>query len=509
MEALHYMLVIFREPILIVLSAIGVFVGIYIGAIPGLSGTMAISLLVSFTFGWQVNNALALMLGLFVGVVYGGSRSAILLNIPGAPAAIATTLDGYPLAKKGFAGKAMGVCAVQSFLGTILGIIILATSAPLVSRIALRFHSIDFLMLAAMGLLMAGGLGAKSVRRGIIAAAIGLFLGTVGVDPQTAVRRFTFGNVYFNSGIDYVVVMIGLFGLSEALVQLSQLNIETVKQKVDKIIPSWKETLKNIPLTLRSSFVGIMIGALPGAGGEIAALLAYDQAKRSVRNPEVPFGEGAIEGLIAPEAANNSAIGGAFIPMLCVGIPGDSITAILISALTVYGLRPGPNFLSNTPHLFWLIVACLTLSAIFLLVFGMTGIKMFAKIVEIPKEILMPIIIVISVIGAYAIRNSLYDILWMTVFGIIGYFLKRFDYSVAPMVLGVILFSLFENNYRRGVMIEGSVLSMFTSIFTSPISISLFTLTVYLFATQSKWYKDWRRKRDDAIFAKRAAVKAE
>ena len=505
MSVLYYLSVIFREPLLILLVAAGTCAGVYVGAIPGLSGTMAVSLLVSFTYGWSTHAALAVMIGVYVGAVFGGSRSAILLNIPGAPAAVATSLDGYQLAKKGRAGEAMGMATTQSVIGTLLGVLALAVFAPWVAKLAMNFHSVDYLMLAIMGLMMVGSLASRSVMFGIIAAAIGIWLGTVGVDSQTAVKRFTFNIVYLNSGVDYVVAMIGLFGVSEALIQLTDMKSKPVKQKVDKIIPDWKESLKHIPLTLKSSVIGVLVGALPGAGGDIAALLSYDQAKRSVKNPEVPFGQGAVEGVIAPESANNAAIGGAFIPMLTLGIPGDAVTAILISALTIQGLRPGPNLINNTPDLFWLIVACLFAASLFLLFFGLTGIKIFTKIVEIPKGILMPTIIILSVIGSYAIRNSLYDIYWMFGFGFIGYFLKRFDYPIAPIVLGVILTKLFEENYRRGVMLEGSIHGMILGIFKSPISIVLFVLVVYLAVTQTKAYKNWRSRRDAAVLAKRAA----
>jgi putative tricarboxylic transport membrane protein len=496
LQALSYMAVVFREPWLIALVAAGTCAGVYVGAIPGLSGTMAVSLLVSFTFGWETHSALAVMIGVFVGSVFGGSRSAILLNIPGAPAAVATALDGYALAKKGRAGEAMGLATSQSVIGTLLGVLVLATCAPLVANLARNFHSIDYLILSLMGLMMVGSLSGRSVRFGLIAGCIGIFLGCVGVDGQTAVKRFTFDIVYLNSGVDYVVAMIGLFGASEALIQITDMAQAPVKQKVDKILPSWKESAKFLPLTLKSSIIGVLVGALPGAGGDIAALLSYDQAKRSVKNPTAPFGKGAVEGIIAPESANNAAIGGAFIPMLTMGIPGDAVTAVLISALTIQGLRPGPNLISQTPDLFWLIVASLLLASVFLLVFGLTGIKAFTKIVEIPKGILMPTILVLSVIGSFAIRNSVYDIFWMFAFGFIGYFLKRFNYPIAPIVLGCILTKLCEENYRRGVMLEGSIHGMIGSIFTSPISIVLFALLVFLFVTQTEAYKNWKAKRD-------------
>ena len=498
LEALSYMAVVFREPWLIALVAAGTCAGVYVGAIPGLSGTMAVSLLVSFTFGWETHSALAVMIGVFVGSVFGGSRSAILLNIPGAPAAVATALDGYALAKKGRAGEAMGLATSQSVIGTLLGVLVLATCAPLVANLARNFHSIDYLILSLMGLMMVGSLSGRSVRFGLIAGCIGIFLGCVGVDGQTAIKRFTFDIVYLNSGVDYVVAMIGLFGASEALIQITDMAQAPVKQKVDKILPSWKESAKFLPLTIKSSIIGVLVGALPGAGGDIAALLSYDQAKRSVKNPTSPFGKGAVEGIIAPESANNAAIGGAFIPMLTMGIPGDAVTAVLISALTIQGLRPGPNLISQTPDLFWLI------ASVFLLVFGLTGIKAFTKIVEIPKGILMPTILILSVIGSFAIRNSVYDIFWMFAFGFIGYFLKRFNYPIAPIVLGCILTKLCEENYRRGVMLEGSIRGMIGSIFTSPISIVLFALLVFLFATQTETYKNWKAKRD----AKKEAAKA-
>jgi len=355
-----------------------------------------------------------------------------------------------------------------------------------------------------MGMMMVGSLGAKSIFRGLLTAALGVLLGTVGMDTMTSTPRFTYGITYLLPGVDYVVAMIGLFGVSEALIQITTKDVKAVKQDVKKIIPSFDTIIKYFPLTLRSSLVGVVVGALPGAGGDIAALLCYDQAKRTVKNPEVPFGQGAVEGIVAPESANNAAIGGAFIPMLTLGIPGDAVTAVMIGALTIHGLKPGPNLMTTTPDLFYLIVSCLLIASVALVVFGLTGIKIFSKIVEIPKGILMPLIIILSVVGAYAINNSLFDIFWMLGFGVLGYFLKRFEYPVAPCVLGVILTKLLEENYRRGVMLKKSVGGLIGSIFTSPISLILFILIVIMFTTQTQAYKNWKAKRD----AKRAEAKA-
>jgi putative tricarboxylic transport membrane protein len=506
MDVFQYLLIPIQQPFIIFLVAAGTFAGVYVGAIPGLSGTMAVSLLVSFTFGWDVHPALALMVGVFIGAVFGGSRSAILLNIPGAPAAVATGFDGYPLAKQGKAGQAMGIATTQSVFGTIFGTLALVFCAPLVSKLAVKFSSVDYLLLAVMGMMMVGSLASKSISRGLISAGLGVFLGTIGIDSFTSVRRFTFDIPYLVSGVNYVVAMIGLFGVSEVFLQLSDKKAKPIKQQVDKILPAWATTLRHLPLTIRSAIVGVLVGALPGAGGDIAALLAYDQAKRTVRNPEVPFGEGAIEGIIAPETANNAAIGGAFIPMLTLGIPGDAVTAVLIGALTIHGLRPGPTLMNDTPDLFYFIVSCLAFGCVFLLLFGLTGIRLFAKIVEIPKGILMPLITILSVVGAYAINNNLYDIFWMLGFGLLGFLLKKFDYPIGPVVLGVILCHLLEDNFRRGVMLNGSIPALFLNIFKSPISLILFLTIVVMFITQSKTYKNLRKKRDKAIFTKRHAV---
>lgn len=467
----------FGQPLLILLLALGTFLGIYVGAIPGLSATMAISLLVSLTFGWDSYSAIALMTGVFVGAVYGGSRSAILLNIPGAPAAVVTGLDGYPLAQKGEAGKTMFLAAFYSVIGTILGALALLFLAPAISGISMKFRSVDYLILAMIGLLTVGSVGCKSLRRGVFSACLGVLIGTVGIDALSSVKRFTFGITYLNSGVSFVVAMIGLFGASEVFVQLGNLSVTPVRQTVTRMKPTLKEFIHYLPLAIRSAVIGIFVGALPGAGGDIAALLSYDSARRTVRSPSAPFGSGAVEGVIAPETANNAAIGGAFVPMLTLGIPGDSVTAIYISALTLAGLTPGPGFLSSSQDIFLLVVMGLLLAAVFLMVFSLSGIRLFTKITQIPKTVLLPLILILSVIGAYAINNSVTDILWMFLFGILGYILKRAGYPVSPVVLGIVLEPLLENNLIRALKLNGnSAVRTFLSVFDSPISIILVTL---------------------------------
>ena len=481
-----YFLMSYTHPLLLVLTAAGTFAGIYVGAIPGLSVTMAVSILISFTFSWDVNSALALMVGIYCGGVYGGSRSAILLNIPGAPASIATSFDGFPLAEQGEAGRAIGVSTVISVMGGLMGVVVLALAAPQVAEFALKFAPRDYLLLATMGLLLVGSLSGESLAKGVFTGALGVTLGMVGMDPLTAEGRFTFGTVTLLGGIHYVIAMIGLFGVSEALYQIRTLHVKPVKQDIDKIIPSWSVILKYLPLAIRTSFIGVIIGALPGTGGDIAALIAYDHAKRSVKKPSRPFGKGAYEGLIAPESANNAAIGGAYIPMLTLGIPGDAVTAVIIGALYIHGLKPGPMLMIETPHLFWFTVGNLVLANIFLLIFGLTGIRIFAKLVEVPKGILNPIIIILSVVGTYAIQNSIMDVYWMLGFGIVGYVLRMYGFQVAPIILGIILGPLMDVSYRRAVMsCENSFSGFLLDLVSHPLTAVLTFATLFMLINQT------------------------
>lgn len=496
-SAVSYFFMSFLDPSLLFLTAAGTFAGIYIGAIPGLSVTMAVSILISFTFSWEVNNALALMAGVFCGGVYGGSRSAILLNIPGAPASIATSFDGFPMAQRGEAGQAIGVSTVISVVGGLIGVAVLAVAAPVVAEFALKFAPRDYLLLAIMGLLLVGSLSGECMAKGIFAGSLGVLLGMVGMDPLTAEGRFTFGSVALLGGIHYVIAMIGLFGVSESLYQLSMLRCKPVKQDVSKIIPSWAIILKYLPLSIRTSFIGVIIGALPGTGGDIAALMAYDHAKRTVKNPSRPFGQGAYEGLIAPESANNAAIGGAYIPMLTLGIPGDAVTAVMIGALYIHGLKPGPMLMVETPHLFWFSVGNLFLANVFTLIFGLTGIRIFAKLVEVSRGILIPVIIVLSVVGTFSIQNNMVDVYWMLGFGVFGYILKMYGFQLAPIILGMILGPLMDMSYRRAMMSsENSIPAFAADLVTNPLTLVLTLAVVFMLVSQTSLWQWLKRKSD-------------
>lgn len=494
MDALSYFFMAWLDPRLLMLTAIGTFAGIYVGAIPGLSVTMAASILISFTFTWDTNSALALIAGVFLGGVYGGSRTAILLNIPGAPSAVATALDGYPLAQRGEAGKAIGLGTVMSVIGGFVGIIALAFAAPVISSFALMFAPRDYLLIAIIGILLVGSLASSSLAKGIFAAALGVVIGLVGMDPMTAQARFTFGNFNLMGGISYVAAMIGFFGVAEVLYQMRTVDAPSIKQKIGRMLPEWSLIRKYIPLSLRSSAIGVTIGALPGTGGDIASLMAYDQAKRTVKNPSRPFGEGAYEGLVAPESANNAAVGGAYVPMLTLGIPGDAVTAIIIGALYIHGLRPGPLLMVETPHLFWFVVGSLTLANIFLLIFGLGGIRLFAKMVELPKGIILPLIVVLAVVGTFAVQNSITDVYWMLAFGIAGYFLKVYGFPVAPIILGIILGPLMDLSYRRAMIsVRDDPGRFLLEFITNPLSLVLTLFFLLIVISQTPiWKKLWQ-----------------
>jgi putative tricarboxylic transport membrane protein len=485
METLSFFAVSWLDPGLFLLTALGTFAGIYVGAIPGLSVTMAASILISFTFSWDVNEALALIAGVYVGGVYGGARTAILLNIPGAPSAIATAIDGYPLAQKGLAGEAIGLSTVMSVLGGLCGVLALAIAAPLIADFAIMFTSREYMLLGIIGILLVGTLSGESFAKGVFAGAAGVMIGMIGLDPMTAEARFTYGSINLMGGVPFVVAMIGLFGVAEALVQLEYVSRQPIKQAVSRIVPLWSDVRQYLGLALRSSGLGTLIGALPGTGGDIAALMAYDQAKRTTKDPETPFGEGAKEGLIAPEAANNAAVGGAFVPMLTLGIPGDAVTAIIIGALFIHGLKPGPLLLTDTPHLFWFIVGNLTLANLFLLVFGLTGVRVFTKVVECPRAILIPLIVVLSAVGAYAIQNNPLHITWALAFGVIGYLLKRYGFQVGPIILGVILGPMIDSNYRRAMIGAHENLGQFVvDLVRHPISLVLTLVLLMMLLSQ-------------------------
>lgn len=456
----------------------GSVAGLFVGSIPGLSVSMATALLVSITYTWETTDALAMIMGVYVVGVFSGAVSAILINIPGAPASVVTTLDGYPLSQKSESYKALFYATIYSFIGGIFGIVALWLLAEPVSAIALQFTPMDYFLLALFGLSTVGAVSSKNYTKGLISATIGLAVSMIGLDPVVGTARMTFGISDLRAGVATVPALVGLFGFSEVLNVIFDKGLSGNVSAIKKMKVSVKETLKHWKLALYTSTLGTVIGALPGAGGPVASFIAYNEAKRLVKNPSTPFGEGAVEGIVASEASNNACIGGALIPMLTLAIPGDSVTAIMLSVFYVHGLKPGPLFISQSPDMFATIVGAGLIACVALLVLGLLAAPRISKVILIPKNILLPIISVLCVIGAFAGNNRLFDVLLMFVFGILGFVMKRKDYPAAPLVLALVLGSMMDSNFRRAMSLAMVTENPVISLFGNPLTMILLLCTV-------------------------------
>lgn len=446
----------------------GVAGGISIGALPGLTATMGVAILLPLTFGMEPIAGMLLLIGIYCGAVYGGSISAILIRTPGTPAAAATVFDGNEFAKRGEGGRAIGISTTASFIGGIISTIALITVSPMLAKFALEFSAPEYFSLAFFGLTIIASISGKSIFKGLAAGVIGLLVASVGLDPMTGYPRFTFDNVQLMSGFSFIPVMIGLFAVSQALSNLEEgIKKRRIEQKVTKIIPSKEDLIKMLPVSIRSALMGTFIGAIPGAGADIAAFVAYNEAKRWSKHPE-EFGTGIVEGVAAPEAGNNGVTGGAMIPLLTLGVPGDAVTAILLGALTLQGLQPGPLLFKNNGDIVYTIFMGLLVANFVMLIIGLSGIKFFVKIVSLPDYILTPAVFILSVVGSYAMNNSFFDVIVMLAFGLLGYIMQKIDIPASPIVLALILGPMAESNLRRALVLSEGNWSIFI---TSPISL--------------------------------------
>lgn len=470
----------FRFVLMVFLGSVA---GLFVGAIPGLSVSMATALLVSITYSWTTSDALATIMGVYVVGVFSGAISAILINIPGAPSSVVTTLDGFPLASRGESYKALKYATVYSFIGTIFGFVALWLLAKPISNIALKFTPMDYFLLALFGLATVGSLTAKSFSKGLISAMMGLIVSMIGIDSVMGTPRMTFGIYDLQAGINIVPALVGLFGFSEVLSVISDGHLEAEVSKVVKSVVRVKDMLKHFLYSLYYSAIGTVVGALPGAGGPVASFLAYGEAKRIVKNPSVPFGEGAVEGIVASESANNACIGGALIPMLTLAVPGDAVTAIILSVFYVHGLQPGPMFIKTSPQMFHTILAGGLIGCIFLLVLGLVIGPRISKVIAVPKRILLPVVTVLCVIGAFACNNRMFDVALMFFFGVLGYFMRRRDYPVAPMTLALVLGGMMDSNFRRAISLASSENNTIIALFGRPITVVLLVLTVITLVT--------------------------
>ncbi|MFW6229120.1 MAG: tripartite tricarboxylate transporter permease, partial [Alkalispirochaeta sp.] len=398
-----------------------------------------------------------------------------LINIPGTPSAIATGFDGYPMCRQGRAGEAIGISTIASGLGGLFSVVVLAFAAPLVASIALKFSNEEYVGITLIGLSIIAIISPGSTVKGLMAGTLGLVIGTVGLDPIGSYPRIVFNRPELFDGVSEIPVMIGMYGLSEMLVQISdEQHIKVITQKLKNVLPSMGQVAKLIPTVFRSSLVGVAIGAVPAAGGSIASLVAYGQEKRFSRNRE-KLGTGIPEGVAAPEAANNASTGGALIPMLTLGIPGDPMTAVLMGGLIIQGLRPGPLlFLEQMPFVSSIFISLL-LSVIFMTVLGLAGARYFSRLISTPKRFLIPAILLFCLIGSYSINNSMFDIGILIASGLVGFALRKFGFPVAPVILGLILGPMFEINLRRALMLSRGD---WTSFVTRPLSLSFIIIAI-------------------------------
>lgn len=456
----------------------GALSGLFVGSIPGLSVTMATAILVSVTYTWATTDALATIMGLYVVGVFSGALSAILINIPGAPSSVVTTFDGYPMAKKGEAYKALKIATVYSFIGSLFGLILLWLLGLPISKLAIKFQPMDYFLLAAFGLSAVGSLTGESFVKGIISALAGLFLSMIGIDSVIGTPRLTLGIWDLQTGVPIVPALVGLFGFAEVLTVLSDVDVKATVSEIKKMSVKIRSVMKHFFHSIYYSTIGTLVGALPGAGGPVASFLAYSEAKRIVKHPSVPFGEGAEEGIVASEASNNACIGGALIPMLTLAVPGDAVTAILLSVFYVHGLQPGPMFIRTQPEYFGVILAGGFLGSLFLLLIGLFIAPKMVKIIAVPKNILLPVVTVLCIIGSYSFNNRMFDVLLMIIFGLIGFFMRKRGYSVAPMTLALVLGGMMDSNFRRAISLAVSEDNMIIALFGRPITLVLLALTL-------------------------------
>ena len=452
-------------PGILLYMLLGVVMGLVFGAIPGLTGTMAIALCLPLTFGMDSTTAFALLIALYIGGISGGLVSAVLINIPGTPSSVATTFDGAPMARNGQAGKALGAGTFYSLFGNLFGIAIMIFVAPVMAKAALKFGVYEYTAVSLFALSLVSGLSGQSITKGLISCLVGMLLGCVGAAPIDGFARFTFGVSELEAGFASVPALVGLYALKELLSEAHpsrKAELLEVDTHIKGLGFSWKEFVSQAPNMLRSALIGTWIGILPGIGGATSNIMAYGIAKKRSKHPE-KFGTGVIDGIVASETSNNATIGGAMSPLLTLGIPGDAVTAILLGTFTIHGLQPGPLFFSQNYSLIYTIFAAMVVASILTFLVQLFGMRGFIKVLKLPKHILLPVVIVLCVIGSFGVNNRLFDAWVLVIFGLVGYLMSKFDYPLAPIILGFILGPITETYLRRGLQLsKGSFLPFIT-----------------------------------------------
>lgn len=475
-------------PLNLLMVFVGCFAGTFIGMLPGLGPISAIALMIPITYGIDPASALILMAGVYYGAIFGGSTSSILINAPGVAGTVATAFDGYPLAQQGHAGKALAIAAYASFAGGTIAALFLLLAAPALASVALSFQSSDYFALMVLGLTAVAAFASRGeVGKALLMTVVGLMLGTVGTDLSAGVQRFTFGRIDLVDGISFLLLAMATFALSEALMtvlkrdDVSEKASEAARGGMGTLKLSRKEVGEILPTIGRSSVLGFLIGVLPGAGATIASFLAYGM-ERAVSSPkrQKQFGKGSLRGLAAPETANNAACTGSFVPLLTLGIPGSGTTAVMLGALLSYGVQPGPRLYTEQPEVFWSVIVSMYVGNIILLVLNLPLIPYIARLLALPRPILIPLILFFSLIGVYLVSFNSFDIQLMVVFAVVAIGLRLFGYPMAPMILGFILGKPMEDNLRRALTISDGSASF---LWERPLTLAIMILTMLVLLT--------------------------
>ncbi|GKX32842.1 MAG: C4-dicarboxylate ABC transporter permease [Rhizobiaceae bacterium MnEN-MB40S] len=465
----------------LLLLFVGVIVGVIFGALPGLGATAGVAIVVPLTYGMDLNASLSLLLGIFCGAIFGGSISATLINIPGVPAAMMTVLEAYPLARAGKAGLVLAVSTISSFLGGIFSAIMLAFFAPLLASWALRFGPQEYFMVALLGISVIVLISGDSMPRALFAGFLGLLLATVGEEALRGFPRYAFGVTDLRVGLHFIPVSLGLYGMAQVfnyLIDEARSGQEPeIIRSLGKITLPFRRVLSLLWVVPRNAVIGTIVGALPGTGATIGAILSYGVEKRISRTPEA-FGKGHLEAIVATETSNNATIGGAMIPLLALGIPGDATTAIILGAFILHGVAPGPTLFLQQPDLVSSIFVIILLANVIFLIVGLAGARIFPKLLSIPKNILMTIVALLCMVGAFSVHNNAFDIGTMVVFGVVGYLMRKAHIPIAPLLLTLILGPLLESNIQRAAIIDPT----FIGFLTSPISLSILIAIIAMFA---------------------------